>query len=73
MDIIIFSGQSNMQGESERLSSTDIIAGAYEYRYLTDTAVPLRNPVDEDITYDGTCGFPFTHGTDLKTWLEVHA
>lgn len=73
MDIIIFSGQSNMQGESERLSSTDIIAGAYEYRYLTDTAVPLRNPVGEDITYDGTYGFPFTHGTDLKTWLEVHA
>lgn len=73
MDIIIFSGQSNMQGESERLSSTEMITGAYEYKYLTDTAVPLRNPVGEDITYEGTCGFPFTHGTVQHTWLETHA
>lgn len=73
MDIIIFSGQSNMQGESERLSSTEIINGAYEYRYLTDTAVPLQNPVGEDITYEGTCGFPFTHETVQRTWLETHA
>ncbi len=73
MDIIIFCGQSNMQGESETLTTTEIITGAYEYRYLTDTAAPLQNPVGEDIRYDGTQGILFSHDTDLVPWLEAHA
>ena len=36
MDIIIFGGQSNMQGQSEALISTEIVPNSYEYKYLTD-------------------------------------
>ncbi len=72
MDIIIFSGQSNMQGESEKLTSTSIIENAYEYRYLTDTAKPLCNPVGEDITYKGTAGCRYTESTETVAWLNTH-
>ncbi len=34
-DILIFGGQSNMQGQTEVLS--EIVENAYEYRFLTDT------------------------------------
>ena len=51
MDVIIFSGQSNMQGQSETLSEHDIVKDAYEYKWLTDELVPLQNPVGENITY----------------------
>jgi len=73
MDIIIFSGQSNMQGETDVLSSTKRINGALEYRYLTDTAVPLCNPVGENITYNGLEGYTFTFEIDSQKWLETHA
>jgi len=45
MDVIIFSGQSNMQGQSERLSENDVVNDAYEYKWLTDELLPLKNPV----------------------------
>lgn len=52
MDIIIFGGQSNMQGQTEVLSETEIVERAYEYRWLADTMLPLKNPVGENIRYD---------------------
>ncbi len=48
-DILIFSGQSNMQGQTESCPDTTPVAGALEYRYLSDTLVPLAHPVGEDI------------------------
>ncbi len=48
-DILIFSGQSNMQGQTESCPDDAAVAGAWEYRRLTDTAVPLVHPVGEDI------------------------
>ena len=57
-DVIIFGGQSNMQGQSERLSENVPVKSALEYRLLTDSLVPLSNPVGEDIRYDGTAGDP---------------
>lgn len=71
-DIFIFSGQSNMQGQSELLLSTGPIEGAYEYRWLTDSLVPLCDPVGEDIRYDKTAGVPFGGG-NLSEWLGAHA
>ncbi len=66
-DLIIFGGQSNMQGQSERLVGTEPVEGALEYRFLTDSLIPLKNPCGEDILYDGTEGFPF--GTpDRGSW-----
>ncbi len=48
-DIIIFSGQSNMQGQTEVCPDTPPVAGAWEYRHLSDTLVPLAHPCGEDI------------------------
>lgn len=36
MDTLIFGGQSNMQGQTERLSENAVVDGAYKYRLLTD-------------------------------------
>mgnify|MGYP005958104029 FL=1 len=49
MDVIIFSGQSNMQGQTESLPYTSCVRGAYEYKFLQNAVVPLRHPVGEDI------------------------
>lgn len=72
MDIIIFGGQSNMQGQSEALTSTEIVPNSYEYRYLTDEIVPLKNPVGEDITVDKKQGYRFEKGVKLQDWLNLH-
>lgn len=72
VDILIFSGQSNMQGQSERCSEREPVAHAWEYRYLTDTLIPLCNPVGENIRYDGTPGEDVTPATDIAAWLAEH-
>lgn len=59
-DVIIFGGQSNMQGQSERLIDEGEIAGAYEYKMLRNDFVPLKDPAGEDIRPDGTAGVPYT-------------
>lgn len=73
MDVIIFSGQSNMQGQSERLSENDIVDNAYEYKWISDELVPLANPVGENITYAMTKGDAVTYETDVSRWLQAHA
>lgn len=53
-DLIIFAGQSNMQGLTEGLPAcNDPVPNALEYRYLTDSLIPLRHPVGENLDYDG--------------------
>ena len=72
MDVIIFSGQSNMQGQTEALTDIAPVTGAYEYRWLSDQVVPLCNPVGESITYDKTAGDDVKKGTKGYAWLEAH-
>ena len=73
VDLIIFGGQSNMQGESERLSECETVKGALEYRLLDDALIPLQNPVGEDIRYDGGRGVCFHHGqTTPEQWCADH-
>jgi len=72
MDIIIFSGQSNMQGQCDRLSDDSIVEGAYEYKFLSDSLAPLKNPVGENIKKDYTEGYTYTDGTDQDEWLRDH-
>lgn len=72
MDIILFCGQSNMQGQCGELSSTEVIEGAYEYRVLTDTVKPLSNPVGECIRNDGTEGYLIYKKSDIPMWLADH-
>lgn len=53
-DVILFMGQSNMQGQTEKMTEhNEPVEGALEYRYLTDSLIPLQNPVGESVTYDG--------------------
>lgn len=50
IDVLIFGGQSNMQGETECLPSpNDPVENALEYKYLTDSLVPVTHPAGEDI------------------------
>lgn len=72
-DLIIFGGQSNMQGQTEALSECEEVAGAQEYKFLEDALVPLRNPVGENILYDGQKGDPVVKGHDSQKWLSRHA
>ena len=72
MDMIIFGGQSNMQGQSDALTSTAVVENCYEYRFLTDEVVPLKNPVGEDIAADFNKGYAFTKGANSGEWLEKH-
>lgn len=71
-DVIIFGGQSNMQGETERLSDSSAVADALEYKFLTDTMEPLCNPVGESIRNDMTKGYDVYKGCDAKEWLAQH-
>ncbi len=48
-DIIIFSGQSNMEGQTEAPMSSVPLHGSLEYHYLEDALVPLFHPVGEMI------------------------
>lgn len=72
MDIIIFSGQSNMQGQTERLSDNSIVKRAYEYKWLQHELTPLCNPVGENITYDKKAG-EFAADKELfAAWRKKH-
>ena len=72
-DIIVFCGQSNMQGQTERLSENEIVSGAFEYKFLGNEFVPLQNPVGEDICYDGTRGEVYSDKVVPYEWHITHA
>ncbi len=65
-DIIIFSGQSNMQGQSEKLLGDTPVPRAYEYLFLADLLVPLKNPCGENILADGREGYHYNRTS--STW-----
>lgn len=73
MDIIIFGGQSNMQGQTECISDNSIVENAFEYKWLEDQLVSLQNPVGENIKYDKTVGDLTYPGMDSKPWVDQHA
>lgn len=61
-----------MQGQTECLSENNVVAGAFEYKYLDDDIVPLKNPVGENITFGGEVGFYFMPDTSIACWLDTH-
>ena len=71
-DILIFGGQSNMQGQTEALIPTENNGNVLEYKYLTDSFVPLSDPVGENIRYDRSEGYPVTKEGSVTKWLEGH-
>ena len=51
MDVIIFSGQSNMQGSTAQ-QGTSTAENCLEYKFLTDDFLTVKDPVGEDIGKD---------------------
>ena len=49
MDVIVFGGQSNMQGQTEAPPAQIEPAAAFEYLYGTDRLAELRHPVGENL------------------------
>ena len=50
VDILLFGGQSNMQGQTESVPEYNPpVENALEYRFLSNILVPLCHPVGEDI------------------------
>lgn len=49
MDVLIFMGQSNMQGSTGEKCSVKPENGVWEYAYSTDELKPLVSPVGEDV------------------------
>ena len=62
-----------MQGQTEVLSENEIVENAFEYKFLGNEFVPLRNPVGEDICYDGTCGEVYSDKVVPYEWHITHA
>lgn len=51
LDVLIFGGQSNMQGQTEGLPRENLpVDGVLEYRLAGDELIPLRHPVGETIS-----------------------
>lgn len=77
VDVLWFMGQSNMQGQTEKLSKDNApIENAFEYRFFTDRLIPLKNPVGEFILKDLTEGWgtPVDVVADqIREWQTAHA
>jgi len=63
MDVLIFAGQSNMQGEAESRPIIQPIKNAYEYYHKSKKLIPLNHPVGEYI-YDENGVFLLGQATD---------
>jgi len=73
IDIIIFAGQSNMQGETEGLPEINLpIEGALEYRFLSDSLIALRHPIGEDINTDALWGAKNGCGTLVPDFCAAY-
>jgi hypothetical protein len=66
MDVIIFGGQSNMQGQTECLPEiNEQVNGAVEYRFSLKDVIPLCHPVGEDLGADRMLAASFEGGGSL--------
>ena len=73
MDMIIFGGQSNMQGQTESLPSPNpIIENALEYRMAEDALVPLCHPVGEDLFDCALLGAHEGHGSLIPAFCRAY-
>ena len=72
VDVIIFTGQSNMMGQTECVTEFEAVAGAYEYRLFEGGLAPMNRPAGENIKYDGAEGYPYSKAVPIKEWLADH-
>lgn len=77
VDVLWFMGQSNMQGQTERLTEDNApIENAFEYRFFTDNLIPLKNPVGEFILKDLSKGWDVPKNVvadQIREWQIAHA
>ena len=77
VDVLWFMGQSNMQGQTERLTEVNgEIENALEYRFFTDSLIPLKNPVGEFILKDLSKGWDVPKNVvadQIREWQIAHA
>ncbi len=75
VDLLIFSGQSNMQGQTEGpCENNEVINNCFEYKYLSDSLTPLKHPVGETIgTGELICGpkSDFGYFCSQISWLSA--
>ena len=68
-DLILFTGQSNMEGQTGILPSpNEPVPGGREYKFLTDSLVPLLHPAGEIIAFDGSEGKADLSSAFLAAW-----
>ena len=74
MDVIIFGGQSNMQGQTECLPQENIpVQGAMEYRYVINDLISLQHPVGEDLRGEKWCaGAHQGHGCLVPAFCRAY-
>lgn len=70
-DLIIFTGQSNMVGQSEAPGNLSPAEGCREYKWMRDALVPLCDPCGENIRNDYTEGFTFQNAI-AAAWRAEH-
>ena len=71
MDLLIFSGQSNMQGQTEADPKDKPINNALEYKLLSDSLVELKNPVGENIG-DLLLGSHLSRGSLIPYFVDAY-
>lgn len=73
VDVLIFAGQSNMQGQTECLPEiNEIVENALEYRFLSDELIPLKHPVGETIGNDLLLGANEGHGSLVPDFCRAY-
>ena len=73
IDILIFGGQSNMQGQTEGLpAANEAVPDAWEYRHLSDSLVPLKHPVGECIDGGLLFGADQGHGSLVPAFCGAY-
>lgn len=73
LDILIFGGQSNMQGQTEAPPiPNEPVDGASEYRYLKDFLIPLQHPVGEQIGNSLLLGADKGRGSMLPDFCRAY-
>ena len=73
MEVIIFIGQSNMQGSTGEKDNSRPIKNCLEYKFLDDELVPLVNPVGEFIGDDVLCGSALGNGSLVPAFVKKYS
>lgn len=73
MDILIFGGQSNMQGQTESLPEcNEPVEKALEYRFETDLLIPVAHPIGEKLEDGLLLGASSGYGSMIPDFCRAY-